>query len=634
MPKPLPLLAAALLVLALAFEGWRAWAFYQNLSESRAALLALRRDLDLDSLEASEQEVLDIRERLQAAAAKLDSAAAFARHDPLLIVASAVPGAGKNAAALRQLVQAARESSRTGLLATEVLLAFQRSEGRPGNTSIQNAMEFIQSQQAQMREVRLGLDRMQARADRVPAGLLDPLQQAREDLDLAIAKLRGLVEGYERAYALLPSLLGYEGARSYLVLPQNDTELFPSGGLISSYGVATFERGRLTSIEFEYFVNLFDRWQRLSGGEYIPPPDPLRNYLKRHVSWGLGEAGWYPDFPTTARLASAFVQKGGVRPTDGTIAIDLQFVEALLEFLGPLRVEAYGVTVDAENLSEVTLEQTRTERAVPGAAGKAFLGALGQELLSEIFTAPKSKWVGLLKVLDRMARERHLQMHFWDERLQALGSDYFLDGAIIDAAGDFLMVADTSVQSTKLNLILETALRLDLQLTRQGEALSRVSYEVRNPFPEWREGRNPALVRALMLEGVYGCYLRVYAHAAARLRDVRLEGQTVGAEQVGMELGKMAFGRFFPVLPGETRRIDFLYRTPGVVHNHGDRYEYSLYVQKQAGTRATPLELRLLLPEGAREVEVRVDGKRQSDAALVKTDLRTDRLIKVSFSLD
>ena len=55
-----------------------------------------------------------------------------------------------------------------------------------------------------------------------------------------------------------------------------------------------------------------------------------------------------------------------------------------------------------------------------------------------------------------------------------------------------------------------------------------------------------------MLEGVYGCYLRVDAPRAARFQEVRLDGRSVGAEQMNVELGKSVFGRFAAVRPGHT----------------------------------------------------------------------------------
>ena len=164
--------------------------------------------------------------------------------------------------------------------------------------------------------------------------------------------------------------MGYEGRKRFLVLPQNDTELFPFGSLISSYAIATFNAGSLERIDLEYFGVLFNRWQAQTA-EYVAPPAPLKQYLKQDYSWGLGEAGWYPDFPTTAALAHSFVSKGGAPPTDGTIAIDLQFIQNLLALLGPVTVADFDVTVTAENVSELTLALTRDETYVPGRPLKA-----------------------------------------------------------------------------------------------------------------------------------------------------------------------------------------------------------------------------------------------------------------------
>lgn len=417
------------------------------------------------------------------------------------------------------------------------------------------------------------------------------------------------------------------------MLPQNDTELFPSGGLISNYGIAVFDRGRIKEIEFEYFINLFDRWQETSGGEYVEPPKPLKNYLLHDVSFALGEAGWYPDFPTTADLATGFVYKGGVAPVDGTIAIDLQFVEALLELLGPITVQEYGITVSSETLSEETLKQTRRESTVPGAPGKSFLAFLAKDLLERIFATSNDEWIDLVRLLDRMAKERHLQLNFQDDRLQALASEYGFDGALIEEPGDFIHLADTSVLSTKLNLILQKSVTVDIELGNGGTTKTKLAWHVSNPFPTWSQGRDQKLVEALMHQGVYGSYLRLYAPIGAHLTSIDLDGEPVGAEQIGPELGKMAFGRFFPVRPGEARIVEFSYATPGVVRALADgSFTYHLYIQKQPGTRAIPLNIEFHLPERAQATALTLDGETVS-GLIVETDLRTDRIIELRFSL-
>lgn len=626
--------AVAMLLVLCGIEGYRAYGFYSDVQSVRGSLLALREDLDLASLQNSEAEVLATRAQLEEALVRSESARRFVDRDPVLVVARHLPFVGKQAKGLTQLVHAADDSTRTGLVASEVALAFSRQTDDPSLTSVQEALSFLATQQEPMSAVQTGLVTLKADHTAMPDGLFGPLGAAKTQLGEAIDKLEALVVGYDRAASFLPALLGYEGERTYLVLPQNDTELFPSGGLISSYGIATFANGELGEMEFEYFEALFERWQTASGGEYIAPPAPLANYLKQGYSWGLGEAGWFPDFPTTSELASDFVQRGGGPATDGTIAIDTYFIRTLLDELGAVYVPSYDVTVDFENFQELTLELTRDEWDVPVEEQKAFLSDLSEALLKRIFSTPKEQWVSLLSVLERMAQERHLQIHLVDPSMQALAVAYGLDGSIVrDEPGDFLLVADTSVNSTKLNMILRTALNVSIDLTGDASVAKTVSYSIENPFPKWAEGRDPELVARLMFQGMYGSYLRVYAPAGAVLRDVRFGGQTVGPEAIETEFGYTTFGRYFPVLPGTSARLDVAYVTPDVVRADGNLRTYRLYIQKEAGTEATPLSLSLKLPEGARLESLLLDGEPHRGGLTVSTDLRTDRVIEVTYRL-
>ncbi len=627
LPSLLTLLAGLVTV-----EGYRLCDFYQDLSSSRSTLVSLKADLNAGSLESSEQELEAKRARLLAVSGRVRDARSFSARDPALIVASHLPFVSKDVRAARELVAAADDSVDVGLRALDVALAFAGSEGDPQQTSLQRALAFIDSQQPAMQDLRARVDGLSARLDRLPDGLRGPLEEARDDLHAGVLELDALVDGYEQADEMLPRMFGADGTRRYLVLPQNDTELFPSGGLISSYGIVTFEGGRLTGMQLEYFGTLFDRWQAQTH-EYVEPPGPLKNYLKRGLSWALGEAGWYPDFPTTASLARSFVAKGGAPATDGTIAIDMYFIQALLQLLGPVAVPDYGVTVTAANLRELSLTLTRDEGYVPGQERKAFLSHLSQALTTKIFAARKEQWLDLLQLLDRMARERHLQLSFVDPELQALAVQYELDGSLVESGGsDFLLIADTSVNSTKLNLILQTTARLDLRILPDESVRQVVTYAISNPFPSWAAGRDANLVSKLMLSGVYGCYLRVYAGANASLAAVRINGTTVGPEQVGVELGRAAFGRFFTVAPGGRSEAQFVYQTPGVVRAEDDgMLHYRLHIQKQAGTNALPLQLNLALSNGAELVDVRIDGVSTGGSATVSTDLRTDRELDVSF---
>ncbi len=239
----------------------------------------------------------------------------------------------------------------------------------------------------------------------------------------------------------------------------------------------------------------------------------------------------------------------------------------------------------------------------------------------------------MLNLFDEMAKQRHLQIHFEDPALQALMVEYGFDGAIVETDGDYVMLADASVNSAKLNMLLETQAFLEVQLNPDGTATMTLKYEIHNPFDEWRQGRDPELVRKLMLEGVYGSYSRVYTPLGSRLLDVSLNGQTVGIEQIDDELGKRTFGRFFPTLPGKTNILAVTYRTPVVFEAGADVVSYQLYIQKEAGMAAVPLTLRIRLPAGSQLISAWLDGELVESLDVLFTDLATDRVLEVRFSL-
>jgi hypothetical protein len=184
-----------------------------------------------------------------------------------------------------------------------------------------------------------------------------------------------------------------------------------------------------------------------------------------------------------------------------------------------------------------------------------------------------------------------------------------------------------------LNLILENTLTVNVALDAQGTARNTLAWRVYNPLPKWEAGRDPRLVRALMLQGVYGSYLRLYAPKQSVLTKINLDGTDVGAGEIGTEYERAVWGRFFTVQPDKTVEIDFQYRVPRVVEVHEDGlHVYKLYVQKQPGTRAFPLTVNLTLPDNVEVLSMTLDGK-ERDFGPVQTDLRVDREIIVTYRL-
>jgi hypothetical protein len=136
-----------------------------------------------------------------------------------------------------------------------------------------------------------------------------------------------------------------------------------------------------------------------------------------------------------------------------------------------------------------------------------------------------------------------------------------------------------------------------------------------------------------MLDGLYGGYLRLFTKAHSRLLSVQIDGAEAGPSELTEENGKTVFGRFFALPKGAKRELSFSYVTPAIVDFRGDAAEYRLLIQKQPGTGAIPLRIRLALPEGARAIALELDGKPLNSGALeVQTDLSRDREVVLRYS--
>jgi hypothetical protein len=98
--------------------------------------------------------------------------------------------------------------------------------------------------------------------------------------------------------------------------------------------------------------------------------------------------------------------------------------------------------------------------------------------------------------------------------------------------------------------------------------------------------------------------------------------------------GLQGFGTLLVVPGGESRMQSFHYALPGsVLVMEGKRLTYHLKVEKQPGTLAAPLILRLRLPQGA-SLESPIPGAiLEGNDFYLETNLQTDLDLQVHFLL-
>ena len=604
---------------------------YRDVLEAKTALLAVETALRQEGFGVTDSTLVTMEVQAQAARSRFRSAEGFLEGEPLLWLARRLPWVGSQVEAATELAATGHDGSEISLTGIEVLRTFNTVESEGEGALGEKAVTFLNTVRPQMAAVEERLASIHERRSHLGDGLLSPLARLVAEVDGRLPYLDDWIKKYRSADAVAAEILGYRGARTYLILGQDNTELMPGGGLIGVYGLITLDRGKLTDSAFADVGDVINRWQAESGGEYIEPPGPLKRYLLRDWTWNLAVSNWSPDFPTAARQALFFFERGGGQAVDGVIAIDFATLEGLLSVLGPVTIADYGVPVSAANVTEETLIRTRTV-VRPGENKHAFALAVASQVMEGVLTGGHDKLAPLLETLDRLAVGKHIAVYARDSALEEPLLELVWSGEVRDSPGDYLQVAEGSVHSTKLNLVVDQRAEVEVHLDSDGDAHNSISIYYENQMDRWAEGRDPALTYDLMLSGFYGDYVRLLAPLKADLESVTLNGKEVGAEEIASEAGKASFGRYLPLPKGTRAVLGFSYEVPAAVTVSRGAYEYRLLVQKQAGARAMPLDISLSLPAGASLQWVALDGQRlQEKPLLIQTELDRDRELVVRY---
>ncbi|MCK6540415.1 MAG: DUF4012 domain-containing protein, partial [Anaerolineales bacterium] len=516
-------LAVFLLVAALGLAGIKGWRIYQKGLIVYEDATALRGSL------RSSLEGMDFKETTSAMTelqGDLDEFAKEAR--PLLWLAPKlgwVPTYGGDLANAPNLIELADQligASIVALEAAEPLLAEINSPGSALDPAGVTAL--LVDAQPRLLEARREFDQALEVRNRIEAGGLSPRLQGllTEELDPLLA----LMDDGLSLSTTLPLILGADGngPKTYLLLAQNEDELRPTGGFITTVGRLVLHEGEIVSLEFESVDNRED-WTK----PYPAAPWQLQEYMNADVLI-LRDSNWFADFPTSAMWAEYLYGYDHPEPMDGVIAFDQQFLVMLLSALGPLEVEGAPYPITGANVIEYmrSAKEPPADQPVPsGWYRKEFIGDIADALLDKLMNGRNNNWRALAVTLTRALEERHLLLQFDDPAVTSLLAERGWDNAVRPIGGDFLMTTDTNIGFNKTNALVEVSLSYDVDLTDLSAPTAALVVTHTNnasaDAPCVHFDTRPAPEDyAYPMDRCYWAYLRAYKQAGVELTDAAL----------------------------------------------------------------------------------------------------------------
>ena len=437
-------------------------------------------------------------------------------------------------------------------------------------------------------------------------------QESLEKLQASLPVLIGSLEEFVEFSDMAGTILGADGTKRYLLVFQNNTEIRPTGGFMGSFAELTVSGGEITKMNIPG-GGTYDLQGSLSS--YTIAPKPLQLLKAR---WEFQDANWFADFPSSSRQLLQFYYEAGGGTMDGVIAINATYVADLLALLGPIEMESYGRTIDAENFIFETQKIVELEYDVVENKPKAFIGDLAPKMLERATEMTEEDFLTIVDHVNTGLVERDIQLYFTQDALQRRVKELGWAGEVKWTKGDYLMVIDTNLGGGKTDGVIEQDVDLSVDIQPDGTIINTLSVT-----------RTHHGIRGATFTGVNNVdYMRVYVPKGSQLIeangfsipdkslfDVPIDGWTVDEDllyqastektdpETGTimyeESGKTVFGNWVQTKPGTASVATFVYELPFTIDNlQGDKTllekvkdfvgipeteSYSLTIQKQSG---------------------------------------------------
>lgn len=407
-------------------------------------------------------------------------------------------------------------------------------------------------------------------------------------------------------------LLGKDTSRNYLIIFQNDGELRPSGGFWTAYSSIKITNGKVTPGSAS---NIYDLDDKLASTTVAPRI--IKAYHINVPYLNLRDSNLSPDFPTDAQifLDGYYKAMGTKTKFDAVIALDTNVLVDMVKVLGKLDTTVGTFTTEADSRCDGCPQIIYELEWIAGRPRnyiekdrKGFMGPLMHALLANAMGSEKSKIAPLAQAFFNNVYQKHILFYFPnDTELQKAAESANIAGQIVntDADTDYLHLNDANFASAKSNIFITQKIKHEIT-TKDSNITHKVTVTYTNPS----KGSNCNLEKGdLCLNApTYRDMFRFYVPVGSKLiKMTGSEVETVQYEESGKQVFEGFYGNKYPLYALSSSNVSVQYTSPVKASKN-----YTLYLQKQAGTKAVAYE-------------IYVNGQKQEEFSWV-----ADKTIKLS----
>jgi DNA-directed RNA polymerase subunit L len=414
--------------------------------------------------------------------------------------------------------------------------------------------------------------------DSLPADLSNKVKDAKQQLNLFLAMVKPLSD----ALPQIPELLGNRTPRKYLILFQNPDEIRPTGGFIGSVGILTLNDGFVSKFEIKDVYSIDGQLTR-----NIQPPEGFGLIT---ANWGLRDANYHPDFPTSAEAAAWLYEEAGFGSVDGVAAITSNLLRDLMKEVGGVKLARFKEKITSEDLNLILslIIETKTDGV---ANPKQILQEVWEALREKLMTIPPQAAVNL--TLNAIAQK---DLQFWSEvsELQKIPTGFGIANTMQKTEGDYLYIVNTSLSGNKSDRYTSNKISHTTEIAENGSATDTLTITRSNTWSSDERNRITTLAKNFGVNlsdemvGILGGdrnidLVKVFLPLGSEL--INIEGMGMETVETKESLGKTYFILSITTQPSFSREIKLTYKLPQKFEEN-----YSLVTEYQAGDKTTEIE--------------------------------------------
>ncbi|WP_162237667.1 DUF4012 domain-containing protein [Agreia sp. Leaf244] len=342
--------------------------------------------------------------------------------DPIWRAGETLPWVGANLRVVRELAAAGDEVAQNGvvplttLTGTIGLSSFKPQAGHIDLQPIVDAQPTLASASASLAQATADVDSIDV------GGTLAQVSEARIKLKNALTEASNAVSLIESASRLIPSMLGHDGPRNYLVLFQNNAELRSTGGIPGAMAVVSTNGGSL-ALTAQASSRDFPKFE----APVIDLPVETRAIYGENTAQYIQDVTFTPNFSVSGQIAREMWKERFGLEVDGVVSLDPVALSYLLAATGPITLPT-GDVLTSENAVQLLLQDVYSRYQEPveqdvffaSAAAAVFEKVAGGEL-----DATK-----LVDALGHAADERRVLLWSAHPDDQAILADSSLSGSL------------------------------------------------------------------------------------------------------------------------------------------------------------------------------------------------------------